>query len=121
MSEAQKTVPGGRGPAFEVTDLPEPVRDLTAEKELFAILGPAVIALGGTIGGGEWLIGPSLFVKWGLAAPLGHHRVVHSSSVPQSRDVPVHPLHRRADHRRVYEAGAGKVILGLAFYGHWIL
>jgi len=30
-------------------------------------LGPAVIALGGTIGGGEWLVGPSLFVKWGLA------------------------------------------------------
>ena len=30
-------------------------------------MGPAVIALGGTIGGGEWLVGPSLFVKWGLA------------------------------------------------------
>ncbi len=29
-------------------------------------MGPAVIALGGTIGGGEWLVGPSLFVKWGL-------------------------------------------------------
>jgi len=65
MSEVQKTVPGGRGPAFEVTDFPEPLRDLTPRK-LFAILGPAVIALGGTIGGGEWLIGPSLFVKWGL-------------------------------------------------------
>ncbi len=50
---------------FEVTDLPEPLRELTPKK-LFAILGPAVIALGGTIGGGEWLIGPSLFVKWGL-------------------------------------------------------
>ena len=46
-------------------DFPEPLRDLTPRK-LFAILGPAVIALGGTIGGGEWLIGPSLFVKWGL-------------------------------------------------------
>jgi hypothetical protein len=61
-----KTVAGGCGPAFEVTDLPEPPRDLSAKK-LFAILGPAVIALGGTIGGGEWLVGPSLFVKWGLA------------------------------------------------------
>ena len=61
-----KTVPGGCGPAYEVSDLPEPVRDLTPRK-LFAILGPAVIALGGTIGGGEWLVGPSLFVKWGLA------------------------------------------------------
>jgi hypothetical protein len=61
-----KTVPGGYGPPYEVTDLPEPLRDLTPRK-LFAILGPAVIALGGTIGGGEWLVGPSLFVKWGLA------------------------------------------------------
>jgi hypothetical protein len=55
----------GCGPVFEVTDLPEPPRDLTAKK-LFAIMGPAVIALGGTIGGGEWLVGPSLFVMWGL-------------------------------------------------------
>ena len=67
MSEEQKkqTFPGGCGPDFEVADFPEPLRDLTPKK-LFAVLGPAVIALGGTIGGGEWLIGPSLFVKWGL-------------------------------------------------------
>jgi hypothetical protein len=64
--EKKQTVLGGCGPAYEVTDLPEPLRDLTPRK-LFAILGPAVIALGGTIGGGEWLVGPSLFVKWGLA------------------------------------------------------
>jgi hypothetical protein len=62
----EKIVDGGCGPAFEVSDLPEPPRGLSARK-LFAILGPAVIALGGTIGGGEWLVGPSLFVKWGLA------------------------------------------------------
>ncbi|HVP78080.1 MAG TPA: Nramp family divalent metal transporter [Thermodesulfobacteriota bacterium] len=61
-----KSVPGGCGPNFEISDLPEPPRDLNFKK-LFAILGPAVIALGGTIGGGEWLVGPSLFVKWGLA------------------------------------------------------
>jgi len=64
--EKKQTVPGGCGAVFEVTDLPEAPRDLTPRK-LFAILGPAVIALGGTIGGGEWLVGPSLFVKWGLA------------------------------------------------------
>lgn len=61
-----KTFSGGYGPPYEVSDLPEPIRDLTPRK-LFAILGPAIIALGGTIGGGEWLIGPSLFVKYGLA------------------------------------------------------
>jgi len=61
----QKVIDGGYGPNFQLDDLPEPPRDLTPRK-LFAILGPAVIALGGTIGGGEWLVGPSLFVKWGL-------------------------------------------------------
>lgn len=59
-------VPAGCGPRFEVADLPEPLRELTPRK-LLAMLGPAVIALGGTIGGGEWLIGPSLFVRYGLA------------------------------------------------------
>ncbi len=56
----------GCGPQYEVADFPEPPRDLNLRK-LMAVLGPAVIALGGTIGGGEWLVGPSLFVKWGLA------------------------------------------------------
>jgi hypothetical protein len=56
----------GCGPKYGTADFPEPLRDLTPKK-LLAILGPAVIALGGTIGGGEWLIGPALFVKYGLA------------------------------------------------------
>src|SRR5512136_518511 len=66
MEEIKKQDIAGCGPPYEVSDMPEPPRDLTPRK-LFAILGPAVIALGGTIGGGEWLVGPSLFVKWGLA------------------------------------------------------
>ena len=65
-SPAMSKADPGRGPHFEVSDFPEPPRDLTFRK-LMAVLGPAVIALGGTIGGGEWLVGPSLFVKWGLA------------------------------------------------------
>ncbi|HWU38452.1 MAG TPA: Nramp family divalent metal transporter, partial [Candidatus Acidoferrum sp.] len=56
----------GKGPRFEEDNLPDPPRDVTFRK-LMAVLGPAIIALGGTIGGGEWLVGPSLFVKWGLA------------------------------------------------------
>lgn len=56
----------GRGPRFDRADFPDPPRDLNFRK-LMAVLGPAVIALGGTIGGGEWLVGPSLFVQWGLA------------------------------------------------------
>jgi hypothetical protein len=56
----------GRDPSYEVDDFPAPPRDLNFRK-LMAVLGPAVIALGGTIGGGGWLVGPALFVKWGLA------------------------------------------------------
>ncbi|HEX7551571.1 MAG TPA: hypothetical protein VF579_13450, partial [Candidatus Methylomirabilis sp.] len=68
MSEksALSNVEPGYGPQFEQDDFPEPPRDLNFRK-LMAVLGPAVIALGGTIGGGEWLVGPSLFVQWGLA------------------------------------------------------
>ena len=63
---ALSNVEPGYGPRFEQDEFPAPPRDLTFRK-LMAVLGPAVIALGGTIGGGEWLVGPSLFVKWGLA------------------------------------------------------
>jgi len=56
----------GCGPKFEVADFPEPVRNLSP-KILFAVLGPAVIALGNAVGAGEWLLGPVLFVKYGLA------------------------------------------------------
>ena len=64
----QETVSGGFGPAFPVTDMPEPpIKDFRNLKAVFLMMGPAVIALGGAIGGGEWLVGPSLFVKYGLA------------------------------------------------------
>ena len=62
----QENVPGGYGPIFPVTDMPEsPWKGMTGKK-LFLLMGPAVIALGGSIGGGEWLVGPALFVKYGL-------------------------------------------------------
>ena len=62
----QDTYPGGQGPAFPVTDMPNSLwKDMTP-KMLFLSMGPAVIALGGSIGGGEWLVGPALFVKYGL-------------------------------------------------------
>jgi len=63
--ETRAAAPGGPGRAYEVADFPKPP-EIKSTRALFAILGPAVIALGGTIGGGEWLVGPSLFVKWGL-------------------------------------------------------
>lgn len=62
----EQTLPGGYGPAFPVTDMPESPMKGISTKKLFLMMGPAVIALGGSIGGGEWLVGPSLFVKYGL-------------------------------------------------------
>ncbi len=63
---SQQTYPGGKGPAFAAVDMPESRWGKMTIKETFKMMGPAVIALGGSIGGGEWLIGPSLFVKYGL-------------------------------------------------------
>jgi hypothetical protein len=62
----QQTYPGGKGPAFPESAMPESRWGKMTKKETFKMMGPAVIALGGSIGGGEWLIGPSLFVKYGL-------------------------------------------------------
>ena len=63
---SQQTYPGGKGPAFPAVAMPESRWGKMTIKETFKMMGPAVIALGGSIGGGEWLIGPSLFVKYGL-------------------------------------------------------
>lgn len=55
----------GYGPPLTVTDVPEPP-PLTA-KNLAKWLGPSAIALGIAIGSGEWLIGPAVYVKYGLS------------------------------------------------------
>ena len=61
-----KTYPGGKGPDFPASDMPESRWGKMTWKQTFKMMGPAVIALGGSIGGGEWLVGPALFVKYGL-------------------------------------------------------
>ncbi|MDI6894691.1 MAG: hypothetical protein QME70_08825 [Bacillota bacterium] len=65
VSNGGEVRPGGLGPPFQVVDMPEPPP--LRRRAILAIIGPSVIALGGSIGSGEWLIGPSVFVKWGLA------------------------------------------------------
>ncbi len=64
----EQLIDGGMGPAFPIEkEMPvPPVRSVRQFRALLAVMGPAVIALGGTIGGGEWLIGPGLFVQFGL-------------------------------------------------------
>jgi len=51
--------PWGRG------ELPMPPD--TRGLRLLTVVGPGVIVLGAAIGGGEWLIGPSAFVRYGLS------------------------------------------------------
>jgi Mn2+/Fe2+ NRAMP family transporter len=58
----------GSGPPLEILDeVPKPLgKDKLTIGDILRIIGPSAIAVGIAIGGGEWMIGPSLFVKWGL-------------------------------------------------------
>ncbi len=55
----------GRLPNWETGDLPEPL-PLTGRNVLRTI-GPGAILLAGSIGGGEWIVGPLMAVKYGTA------------------------------------------------------
>ena len=57
-------VAGGALPDWEVTDLPEPPK-YQFGKAFRSILGPGIIALGGSIGSGEWLLGPAITAQYG--------------------------------------------------------
>ncbi len=62
----------GEGPALEVVEkLPTPeevfkVPKLTGWKLFATILGPSFMALGGALGSGEWIMGPSIAARYGL-------------------------------------------------------
>ena len=58
-------------PPLPVTDLPTPEevvggRRITGRVLISAIVGPSLIALGVSIGSGEWLLGPFNFAKYGF-------------------------------------------------------
>jgi len=58
-------------PPLKVDDLPTPeqvfkVRKINAITLISAVLGPSLIGLGVSIGGGEWLLGPLGFGKYGF-------------------------------------------------------
>ncbi|MEM0505512.1 MAG: Nramp family divalent metal transporter [Sulfolobales archaeon] len=62
----------GEGPALEVVEkLPTPeevfkVPKLSGWKLFATILGPSFMALGGALGSGEWIMGPSIAARYGL-------------------------------------------------------
>ena len=63
-SEPPATVSAGELPAWELADLPPaPAWDVL---NIFKVIGPGAILLGTSIGGGEWLVGPTTVVKYDL-------------------------------------------------------
>ena len=64
MAETKETVSGGTLPDWEVDDLPAPP-PYQFGKAFRNILGPGIIALGGSIGSGEWLLGPAITAQYG--------------------------------------------------------
>ena len=57
-------VAGGALPDWDVAELPEPPK-YQFGKAFRSILGPGIIALGGSIGSGEWLLGPAITAQYG--------------------------------------------------------
>src|SRR5262245_41622703 len=53
-----------RLPAWGQDDLPEPLP--FSARNVFRTIGPGAILLAASIGGGEWLIGPTTAVKHGV-------------------------------------------------------
>ena len=62
--EAPK-MPSGRLGPWNVADLPAPPK--FNFRNVMAVIGPGTIALSMSIGSGEWLMGPTVTVKYGTA------------------------------------------------------
>ncbi|MFN3650741.1 MAG: Nramp family divalent metal transporter [Armatimonadota bacterium] len=59
---SEKLPDPGELPAWEVGELPAPVP--FGWKNVLAAIGPGIIVLGGSIGTGEWLMGPAVTVRF---------------------------------------------------------
>ena len=62
--QTHERVHGGALPDWDVAELPAPPR-YQFGKAFRSILGPGIIALGGSIGSGEWLLGPAITAQYG--------------------------------------------------------
>lgn len=62
--QTHERVHGGTLPDWDVAELPAPPR-YQFGKAFRSILGPGIIALGGSIGSGEWLLGPAITAQYG--------------------------------------------------------
>ncbi len=64
MTETNERVDGGTLPDWEVAELPAPPH-YKFGRAFRSILGPGIIALGASIGSGEWLLGPKITAQYG--------------------------------------------------------
>lgn len=64
VEETNEFVDGGALPDWEVRELPAPPQ-YQFGKAFRNILGPGIIALGASIGSGEWLLGPAITAQYG--------------------------------------------------------
>ncbi|HVJ68974.1 MAG TPA: Nramp family divalent metal transporter, partial [Caulifigura sp.] len=64
-SPRKKHVGSSAIPPWNVAELPEAPKFVP--RHFFAMIGPAIIAGGAAIGGGEWLMGPTVTAKYGGA------------------------------------------------------
>ena len=64
MAQTNERVHGGALPDWDVAELPAPPR-YQFGRAFRSILGPGIIALGGSIGSGEWLLGPAITAQYG--------------------------------------------------------
>jgi hypothetical protein len=62
-TSSEPVVDHGCLPAWEQSDLPEPLPFSTTN--LFRTIGPGAILLAAAIGGGEWIVGPLTTIKYG--------------------------------------------------------
>ncbi|MBM3457026.1 MAG: hypothetical protein FJX77_00620, partial [Armatimonadetes bacterium] len=63
LNPASKPVDGGELPTWESAELPAPVP--FGWSTVMKAIGPGIIVLGGSIGTGEWLLGPKVTVAFG--------------------------------------------------------
>ena len=101
MAETKERVAGGTLPDWEVDDLPAPP-PYQFGKAFRNILGPGIIALGGSIGSGEWLLGARDYrtIRWHIALDRNNRHPTSSHS--EYRGDPLYALYRRTDDERLY-------------------
>merc|ERR1712098_702013 len=63
-SNSPEKVDGGCLPDWELAELPAPP-PFQFGRAFRGVLGPGIIALGASIGSGEWLLGPKITVQYG--------------------------------------------------------